>query len=113
LPVHEALAFRAPDRGVCAIDITDAKTDTIVVPELEFRHVAMQMLLLAMLIDAGQQPVRPQAPMPVYEPSFEGKDSNLLLDLISVSEAELNRTTLFNRGGPSPASPTGHPHHCG
>jgi len=53
LPVHEALAFHASDRCERAVDVTDTERDTMIVPEIVFGQIAMQVLLFAMLIDAA------------------------------------------------------------
>jgi hypothetical protein len=50
--VHEALAFRAADRGNGAVNITDPKSGAVIVSEIELREIAVQILLAAMLIDA-------------------------------------------------------------
>ena len=52
LPPHEALAFRAFDRRKRAVDIATAEPDAVIVAEIKFGKVAVQMLFGAMLIDA-------------------------------------------------------------
>jgi hypothetical protein len=51
LPVCEALAFHTFDSGKCAINVAVAKARSVIVPEIKFREITMQMLLFAMLID--------------------------------------------------------------
>jgi hypothetical protein len=53
LPVQEALALHASDRRKSAINITDAERDSVVVAEIIFGQVPVQMLLSAVLLDAA------------------------------------------------------------
>lgn len=50
--VGEALALGARNDQVCALHVIDAQADAVVIPEVKFRDVAVQMMLRAMLVDA-------------------------------------------------------------
>ena len=52
-PVREALAFDALDRKRRTFAIVNAESRAGVVTEIEFREIAMQMLLAAMLVSAA------------------------------------------------------------
>lgn len=52
LPICEALAFHAPDRGEGAVNITIAKPDAVIVAEIKFGQITMQVLFFTVLIDA-------------------------------------------------------------
>jgi hypothetical protein len=53
LPVGEVLVLAALDRGDRALGILYAKRRAAIVAEIKFREVAVQMLLIAMLVDAA------------------------------------------------------------
>ena len=50
--IGQALARDALDRNFRAVGIAVAEPDAVIVAEIIFRQVAMQMLLFAVLIDA-------------------------------------------------------------
>jgi len=52
LMVGQPLAFDALDRGFGAVDVADAERHAMVVTEIKFREIPMQVLLSAVLIHA-------------------------------------------------------------
>ena len=50
--IREPLALRAFDRGLGAVHVVNSKRDPIVVAEVKFREIAVQVVLAAMLVDA-------------------------------------------------------------
>jgi hypothetical protein len=52
LIIGEALALTTSYRGNGAVSVVAPKRDTVIIAELEFGKVAVQMLLAAMLVDA-------------------------------------------------------------
>jgi len=53
LPPHEAFAVCALDRRKRSVDIVAAEPDAVIIAEVKFGQVAMQVLFLAVLIDAA------------------------------------------------------------
>jgi hypothetical protein len=51
--IGETLANNALERLVRPLHVVHAECDPVVVPEIELGEIAMQMLLAAVLIDAG------------------------------------------------------------
>jgi hypothetical protein len=52
LPVCEPLAFGALNRALASYNIVNAKRNTVRITEVEFAQIAMQVLFVAVLIDA-------------------------------------------------------------
>lgn len=53
LLIHQALAFDALHGLDGAVDVAIAELDAVIVAEVKFREIAVQMLLAAVLIDAA------------------------------------------------------------
>ena len=51
-PIGEALAFDPAQSNQGALNVSDAKPNTVAVAEVKFREVAVQVLLTATLVDA-------------------------------------------------------------
>lgn len=51
-PIGQALAFRADDRATGALRIPDPELYAVVMAEIEFSEIAMQMFLAHVLIGA-------------------------------------------------------------
>jgi hypothetical protein len=48
----ESLALGAPHGSDCALHVREAKVDTVIIPGVEFREVAVQVLFSAVPKDA-------------------------------------------------------------